>query len=447
MRKFLFLLFLILFFKIDVYGQFAYGTTGLLHMPTAEMQKDKTFMFGGSVLNPETLPSKEWWGNYYTFNYYLNITIFPWLEVGYNCVLVKGKPGIYDWPEQTYGKFVNQDRSFHGRLRVWKEGWWKDWTPQIVIGANDPTTGSWEGGSSSDDQRYNGFFCRYYVALTKHIEFADYGTLGGHARCHFEDLNFDQAIDACDYALIGDDEFADAYVMKGHCFYQLGNEDAALECYQKAEQMHGLAPEFVYTYIGLCKVSKGEWEEGYENLEKAIQANEAEETPAPTLPSLYANAGLCLSKMKKKRKAHQYCKKAQKLEPKDPEAYLIEGRMYVEEGDYEKGIKQWAKALNCAPSADTWNEIGMHSMEIGYLDYAIIAFERVCELEPEFEGINEKLTVLYMTLHDKETFIKYNQKCTRPYDLKELEKMQAMMENEDREDLAVYMQDIIKALQ
>ena len=28
--------------------------------------------------------------------------------------------------------------------------------------------------------------------------------------------------------------------------------------------------------------------------------------------------------MKKKRKAHQYCKKAQKLEPKDPEAYLIE---------------------------------------------------------------------------------------------------------------------------
>lgn len=181
MRKFLFLLFLILFFKIDVYGQFAYGTTGLLHMPTAEMQKDKTFMFGGSVLNPETLPSKEWWGNYYTFNYYLNITIFPWLEVGYNCVLVKGKPGIYHWPEQTYGKFVNQDRSFHGRLRVWKEGWWKDWTPQIVIGANDPTTGSWEGGSSSDDQRYNGFFCRYYVALTKHIEFAGYGILGGHA--------------------------------------------------------------------------------------------------------------------------------------------------------------------------------------------------------------------------------------------------------------------------
>lgn len=35
----------------------------------------------------------------------------------------------------------------------------------------------------------------------------------------------------------------------------------------------------------------------------------------------------------------------------------------------------------------------------------------------------------------------------RPFDLKELEKMQMLMESEDREDLAAYMQNIIKALQ
>ncbi|GFH99682.1 hypothetical protein IMSAGC004_02087 [Bacteroidaceae bacterium] len=99
-------------------AQYMYGTTGLLQMPTAEMQKDKTFMFGVGALSPQIIPSKEWWGDYYTLNYYVNITIFPWLEVGYNCVLVKAKPGIYHWVPSTYGKFVNQDRSFHGRLRV-----------------------------------------------------------------------------------------------------------------------------------------------------------------------------------------------------------------------------------------------------------------------------------------------------------------------------------------
>lgn len=267
----------------------------------------------------------------------------------------------------------------------------------------------------------------------------------GLARCHFENQKFDQTIDACDYALVSDDEFTDAYVMKGHCFFHLGNEEAALENYQKAEQLHGLNPEFVYSFIGLCKVSKGEWKEGYENLEKAIQANEAEDPPSPSLTNLYANAGLCLAKMGKKRKAHQYCKKAHKLDPEDPESYLIEGRIYLEEEEFEKGVKQWAKAVNCAPYADTWNEIGIHSQEAGYLDYAKLAFERVCELEPDFEGINERLTILYMTLHDKENFIKYNQKCAQPLDLKQLEK--ALIDNEVREDLTTYMQDIIKALQ
>lgn len=180
-KIFLILLLPFLAYVAEVKAQFMYGTTGLLQMPTAEMQRDKTFMIGGGVLNPEIIPSKEWWGNYYTFNYYINITIFPWLEIGYNCVLVKAKPGIFHWVPSTYGKFVNQDRSFHGRLRVWKEGWWKAWTPQIVVGANDPTTGSWEGGSASDDERYNGFFCRYYVAATKHIDFPNCGQLGVHA--------------------------------------------------------------------------------------------------------------------------------------------------------------------------------------------------------------------------------------------------------------------------
>lgn len=181
MKKFIIsCIFLTLLSFEESFAQFTYGTTGLLQMPTAEMQKDKTFMFGGGILSPQIIPSQEWWGNYHTFNYYLNLTIFPWLEIGYNCVLVKGKKGIYHWPESTWGKFVNQDRSFHGRLRLWKEGWWKKWTPQIVVGLNDPTSGGWEGGGSSNDYKYNGFFCRYYIAATKHFAFKGIGNLGVH---------------------------------------------------------------------------------------------------------------------------------------------------------------------------------------------------------------------------------------------------------------------------
>ena len=108
-------------------------------MPTADMQRDKTFMFGGGFLEKHATPAR--W-TYNTFNYYLDITIFPWLEVSYICTLHKAMEvdpayGSGFWVPSTYGKFVNQDRNFAVRLRLWKEGWWKPWTPQIVLGAND----------------------------------------------------------------------------------------------------------------------------------------------------------------------------------------------------------------------------------------------------------------------------------------------------------------------
>ena len=86
-------------------AQFTYGTTGLLHMPTADMQRDKTFMAGGGYLNSHALPSR--W-SYDTWNYYINITFFPWLEVAYTCNVFnhwvkRGKYNVH---------MINQDRSY-----------------------------------------------------------------------------------------------------------------------------------------------------------------------------------------------------------------------------------------------------------------------------------------------------------------------------------------------
>ncbi len=162
-------------------AQFPYGTTGLLHAPTADMQRDKTFMAGTSYLVHAATP-EHWW--YDTYNYYINITFFPWLEVAYTCTLHKGEVGS-DWPEETWGKFRNQDRQFSVRLRVWKEGWWKSWTPQVVAGLNDLTTtmSALENDYSPDGVGGygNGYWNRYFVAATKHVDYPGIGNLGVHA--------------------------------------------------------------------------------------------------------------------------------------------------------------------------------------------------------------------------------------------------------------------------
>lgn len=182
-------LLLIILFLIDsilyVSSQALYGTTGLLHAPTAEMQKDKTFMAGGNVLHLVPLQYISSNEIKYTFNYYLNITIFPWLEVGYTCTINYAEHGSTYFPEQSWGKYTNQDRAFNARLRLWKEGWWKPWTPQIVLGLDDPTSHEAYGGGAikfDEDGMQNNHFTRYYLAATKHFCFTGVGTLGG-SRC------------------------------------------------------------------------------------------------------------------------------------------------------------------------------------------------------------------------------------------------------------------------
>lgn len=180
------LLLLLICISGHVQAQFTYGTTGLLNTPTADMQQDKTFMFGGSYLNKHASTAR-WF--YDTWNYYINITIFPWLEIGYTCELhkaVKDDYGIHSskfWVPSTYGKFANQDRQFCVRLRVWKEGWWKPWTPQVVVGSDDASSHSWgDTGKRFEvaDNATNAFNNRYYIAVTKHIDFPYIGELGAH---------------------------------------------------------------------------------------------------------------------------------------------------------------------------------------------------------------------------------------------------------------------------
>jgi len=161
-------------------AQFTDGITGLLHMPNAVIHKDGTFMLGGNFLNKHNLPSNNWWG-YDTYNYYLNITFLDRIEVAYICTLVQGKKNGYHWPTYTYGKFVNQDRHFAGKIQLVKEGeWWKH-MPALAIGVSDPTTGGYFDYTNMNvSGSNNGFFNRWYIAMSKHFNIKHAGELGVH---------------------------------------------------------------------------------------------------------------------------------------------------------------------------------------------------------------------------------------------------------------------------
>ena len=166
------------------WAQFTYGNTGLMHLPTADMQKDKTLMLGWNWLDTAATPdSKSYgWAQDPTMNYYLNATLFPWFEVSYTCTLIKGKylAPTYGLNPQYFKYWTNQDRHFDFRFRLWKEGWWQEWTPQVVLGFNDALHTLSNDGNIGLENSSNGYWGRIYVAATKHFPFAGIGTLGAH---------------------------------------------------------------------------------------------------------------------------------------------------------------------------------------------------------------------------------------------------------------------------
>lgn len=179
MKKIIAFLLFLSFTVTNINAQLTDGMTGLLHLTNAEVQNDGVFMLGGNFLNQRNLPNKWWWHD--TYNYYINITLLDRIEVSYICTLVKGQPNGY-WPQQTWGKFVNQDRHFAGKIQLVKEGeWWKH-MPAIAVGASDPTTGT--GGDYTNmgvQGSGNGYFNRWFAAMSKHFQLKGIGEVGLHA--------------------------------------------------------------------------------------------------------------------------------------------------------------------------------------------------------------------------------------------------------------------------
>ena len=134
------------------------GITGMIHVPTAEMATEGDVRIGASFLNRELLPDMiNFEGEkFHSFNYYLAIIPFSWIELAYVETLLK----CYKNNDQTERVgYFSKDRHFAMKVRPLKEG--RYW-PAVVIGVQDP------GRTMPDESGDYAYFQNYYIAATKH---------------------------------------------------------------------------------------------------------------------------------------------------------------------------------------------------------------------------------------------------------------------------------------
>jgi len=144
-------------------AQSTMGMSGLLNSPNAVLSHEGVVKIGANFLHERLTP--DYW-DYNTFNYFLNITFFPFVEIA----ITNTALDLYD-----EGKFTNVDRSVCVKLRLLKEG---KYYPSVAVGSNDVITSNTE--NLFDPGNGNKYFGTHYVAISKHFDFSAF-KVGVHA--------------------------------------------------------------------------------------------------------------------------------------------------------------------------------------------------------------------------------------------------------------------------
>ena len=155
----------------QLHAQQYFGTSGLIHVPTADMDSIAVVRAGIHYLPQEMIPKMITFENerYNSATYYIGITPFRWIEIGYSRMLLKLRKAPTTMENPPAGLFYGTDRQFSVRLQPLREDrWW----PSVVVGGND----IWGSRGGSSDSFY---FRNYYLSISKHIDLASW-LLGAH---------------------------------------------------------------------------------------------------------------------------------------------------------------------------------------------------------------------------------------------------------------------------
>lgn len=156
------LLLLWLFPKIGKTQQYT-GISGLVHVPSGEMHHEGDAFIGVHFLNKNMMPDTGFLylgEKYHTFDYYVSIAPFSWLEMSYVCTERKRSTN-----EQTGQTKWSKDRYASIKIQPLKEG---KYYPAVAIGCNDV----WTSAFYEDRPDVQLYFLNWYIATTKHFKFS-----------------------------------------------------------------------------------------------------------------------------------------------------------------------------------------------------------------------------------------------------------------------------------
>jgi len=238
----------------------------------------------------------------------------------------------------------------------------------------------------------------------------------GLAKCYFMSEDINKTIETCDFALAADDKYGEAYAYKAHSFFYLNNPDSAIENYEKAIEYKAIPPELGYMFMGMSYATKEDWEKTEECCNQVIRIFEENgDSGSILLIDTYTTKANAVAKMGRYKEAHQLCKKAKEINPDEGLIFLTEGKVYLEEDIEKKATQAFKKAAKTSTGPEMWYMIGTAYSEHNYMYEAKENYEKAYKINPKYEDLPERLSVISIMTDDLDGFLKYNKDCERPF--------------------------------
>ena len=238
----------------------------------------------------------------------------------------------------------------------------------------------------------------------------------GLAKCYFMSEDINKTIETCDFALAADDKYGEAYAYKAHSFFYLNNPDSAIENYEKAIEYKAIPPELGYMFMGMSYATKEDWEKTEECCNQVIRIFEENgDSGSILLIDTYTTKANAVAKMGRYKEADQLCKKAKEINPDEGLIFLTEGKVYLEEDIEKKATQAFKKAAKTSTGPEMWYMIGTAYSEHNYMYEAKENYEKAYKINPKYEDLPERLSVISIMTDDLDGFLKYNKDCERPF--------------------------------
>lgn len=236
----------------------------------------------------------------------------------------------------------------------------------------------------------------------------------GIARCYQALKDYGKAIDACDYALVSDENFQEALQIKAQSFGALNNTEEAYNCYKKLADMGALPIEAWNDIEVMYLMQHGKYDEAYKQLKRLEKQSEKEISNSIKGYRTY-NMGLCLMEMLKIEEAYKCFNKAVKLQPDIVDAYLQGGIALALLEREKEALLTWEKAVKVSPYAETLFDLGRATMQVGHLSLSLKSFmmaeQMAEEMEEELPLVGEHIAFVYLLKGDRTKFEEKNRTC------------------------------------